>query len=106
LDLIADTYIITTDQERYLDVVLTNNKTIAVSAGKTAMSPLELKGGDANDDNAVGLGDATIVGASYGIGTILSAGDVNFDDKVNIFDLALVGGNYYLTSTVYNSWLP
>ena len=106
LHLITDTYVITTHQERYLDVMLTNNKTMAVSAAKITMSPLELKGGDANDDNVVGLGDATVVGSSYGTGTILSDGDVNFDDKVNIFDLALVGGNYGLTNTVYNTWLP
>src|SRR3990172_6474826 len=106
LHLITDTYVITTHQERYLDVMLTNNKTMAVSATKTTMSPLELKGGDANDDNVVGLGDATVVGSSYGTGTILSDGDVNFDDKVNIFDLALVGGNYGLTNTVYNTWVP
>ena len=68
-------YVITTNQPRYLDVTVDLNKTKAVSAN-TALAALELRGGDADDDNVVEVGDASIIGAQYG--NTLNA-IVNFD---------------------------
>ena len=73
---------------------------------------MELRAGDADDDNDVDLDDATIVGGLYGTGTIADRGDINFDNRVNIQDLALIGGNYELQSTTptaayyaYGDWM-
>jgi hypothetical protein len=100
------TYTITTNQPRYLDVTADLGKTTTVTAA-TTISPLELKGGDANDDNVIGLGDASIIGAQYGQTGADKNGDVNFSNKVDIFDLAMVGGNFGLTSSLaYASWAP
>jgi len=94
-------YRITTNQPRYLNVP---GATPAVSKTMT-LPDLYLYGGNANGDNAIGIGDASVVGGAYGTGNIESDGDVNFDNRVNIQDLALVGGNYGLTDEVYNDWL-
>jgi len=99
-------YVITTNQPRYLNVTVDLAKTKAVSAN-TVLAALELKGGDATGDNEVRLGDATAIGAQYGATGAASTGDVNFSNRVDIFDLTIVGGNYNLTSaTAYVSWLP
>jgi hypothetical protein len=102
-------YSFITDQDRYLDVIAANNKSIAITGNKT-ITALELKGGDANDDNEIEVGDAGIIGGVYGQSGNLQA-DVNYSGKVDIFDLALVGGNYGLTSvTAYGIgdliWIP
>ncbi len=94
---IGGNWLLTTLQPRYLNVIADNNKLVTVD-GDEILIALELKGGDANDDNQISVGDASIVGGAYGTGTITSQGDVNFDNKVNVQDLALVGGNYGLTS--------
>ena len=95
-------YNITTNQNRYLNVP---GATLVVNNIMT-LPDLYLYGGNANNDNAIGIGDASVVGGAYGIGDIGSNGDVNFDNRVNIQDLALVGGNYGLDSaTAYASWL-
>ena len=102
-----DTYVFTTNQPRYLNVT-GSSKTFDVNPG-LVMTPLELKGGDANSDNTIGVADASIVGTDYGksSGFANVNSDINFDGKVNIFDLAMVGGNFNLTSaTAYTSWTP
>ena len=106
------TYLITTLQPRYLNVIAANNKTVLVNGNRT-FSALELKGGNCVwTDNEIGVGDASCVGGMYGVGTIADNADVNFDNKVNIQDLALVGGNFYLTSeNAYGigstvTWIP
>ena len=102
------TYLITTNQPRYLNVTSDLNITVAISATKTSIAPLELKGGNAfYADNIINTGDASLVGGQYGgTGSTLN-GDVNFDGRVNIQDLAIVGGNFYLTSAnAYGSWVP
>ncbi len=102
------TYLITTNQPRYLNVTSALNITVAISASKTTILPLELKGGNAYyADNVINTGDASLVGGQYGgTGSTLD-GDVNFDGRVNIQDLAIVGGNFYLTSAgAYGSWVP
>ncbi|GEM_PF-1764512 len=99
-------YVITTNQPRYLDVTVDLNKTKAVSAN-TALAALELRGGDANDDNAVEVGDASIIGAQYGNTGTTNNGDVNFSNVVDIFDLAIVGGNLDIDSAdAYGAWIP
>ncbi|MHB1120141.1 MAG: hypothetical protein ACYC11_08785 [Bellilinea sp.] len=102
----VDTWTVTTSQPRYLNVTVDLGKTFDLTANK-GMTALELKGGNANDDEIVNVTDASIIGGLYGTGTIADSADVNFDGKVNIFDLALVGGNFGLTSTTaYGSWTP
>lgn len=94
-------YVVTTGQDRYLNVpgaMLVVNNTMT-------LPDLYLYGGNANNDDAIGIGDASVVGGAYGIGDILSDGDVNFDNRVNIQDLALVGGNYNLTDAIYDDWM-
>ena len=103
------TYRFTTNQPRYLDVIALNNKQIVVDGNKT-IAALELKGGDVNNDNVIGGGDASMIGAAYGE-TVNLATDVNYNGKVDIFDLAMVGGNYLMTSeTAYGIggliWVP
>jgi hypothetical protein len=104
---VADgTYIIATNQARYLNLTIPLWKTKVVS-GDTTLAALELKGGNAVwTDNEIDVLDASQVGSDWGGGITLN-GDVNFSGKVDIFDLALVGGNYSLTSaTAYASWTP
>lgn len=99
LNVVAETYTITTNKPRYLNVTAGLGKTVAVSASKTSLNPIELRGGNAKwDDNVINESDASIIGANYGPLFSNPDADVNFDGKVNIFDLALVGGNYTLTS--------
>jgi hypothetical protein len=105
-DVADGTYVITVIQARYLDVTAALNKTFVVPTDGSVLPLLYLYGGDADDDNAIDIGDASIIGGTYGDAGDL-AGDVNFDGVVNLQDLALVGGNYGLTSaTAYSAWLP
>jgi hypothetical protein len=82
------------------------------TAALTSLAQLVLKGGDATNDEAVDVGDATCVGSQYGTtgglcgaapGTPGTASDVNGDGKVDILDLTLMGGNYGITSS---PWVP
>ena len=91
------TYAITVSQARYLDLTLAHGATINL-ADLQKIATLELKAGDANDNNYINISDAVIVGGQYGTGTITSNGDINFDNEVNIQDLALIGGNFDLQS--------
>jgi len=103
-DIAEETYTITTDQDRYLNVM---GYTLLIEADIT-LPDLYLYGGNANwdIDNVVDISDASIIGAQYGTGTIADNGDVNFDNRVNIQDLAIVGGNYGLDGAIaYASWL-
>lgn len=102
----AGDYVITTNQPRYLNLDVALNKTVALSSSR-ALSPLELKGGNAVwTDNVINVNDASRVGSYYGQ-TIVDDADVNFSGKVDVFDLALVGGNFNLTSaTAYGTWVP
>lgn len=100
-------YVITVVHARYLDVTLALDKKVSLTTLKHILAALELKAGDANDDNEINTSDASIVGSQYNTGNINSQGDVNFDNKVNIQDLALIGSNWGKTSAdVYASWTP
>jgi hypothetical protein len=98
-----DTYTLTTNQARYLNVTADLAKTVAGNKG--TMNALELKGGNAVwTNNVIDVYDASRVGTDWGV---TGDGDVNFSGKVDIFDLAIVGGNYNLTSaTAYGTWVP
>lgn len=59
---------------------------------------ITLKAGDADDDGAIDIDDATLVGGNLG-GTASSEEDINGDGSINILDLVHVGRNYNITST-------
>ena len=103
---VADTYTITTHFARYLNVTIASGKSKVISA-LASLAGLELKGGDANGDDAIDIGDAGIIGGQYGNSGSSLNGDINYSGTVDIFDLALMGGNYGLTSaTAYATWVP
>jgi hypothetical protein len=111
---IADSYLITTAQPRYLNLTADLGKVISVSASKTSLQAIRLIAGNAVwTDNVIDAADASLVGASYGMtladlqpGDVLDA-DLNFDGVVDLKDLALVAGNYDLSSAVvYQDWEP
>jgi hypothetical protein len=113
-DVISDTYTLTTTQPRYLNLSPALGKTVFLMDEAAILSLLTLRAGNAVwTDNVIDAGDASLVGASYGLrvedlapGETLD-GDVNFDGVVNLQDLALVAGNYGLTSAaVYEGWQP
>ncbi len=102
-----DAYLITTGQERYLNVDASLNKVKGILSTPTVLSRLQLYAGDvAAPFGAIDLQDLALVGGSIGQGSG-SAADVNFDGLVNARDLALVAGNYGLNSaTAYAGWVP
>lgn len=107
-DVVADTYELTTEQPRYLNVSVEMGKSVTVAEGGSVISSLTLLAGNAVwVDNVINVADASLVGACYGMtGTGLDA-DVNFDGVVNLRDLALVAGNYGLDSAAaYQAWTP
>lgn len=110
-NLASGLYAITVEQARYLDITIAHGATIDL-ADLQAIANLMLRAGDANDDNYINGGDASIVGGQYGTGTIADQGDINFDNRVNIQDLALIGGNLDLQSAdplaanyAYGDWM-
>jgi len=102
-----DAYLITTGQERYLNVDASLNKVKGILSTPTVLSRLQLYAGDvAAPFGVIDLQDLALVGGSIGQGSG-SAADVNFDGLVNARDLALVAGNYGLNSaTAYAGWVP
>lgn len=111
---VTDTYTITTNHPRYLNITADLNKTVMVANDKTSIHPLWLRAGNAVwSDDVIDASDASLVGAWFGKTTAdLAQGesldaDVNFDGVVNVRDLALVAGNYDLTAaTAYGDWIP
>ena len=101
------TYTVTVTHARYLDVSSDLMKTKLVNATPTVLTSLELKGGDATDNQVVNLGDASAIGSQYGFSGTTNNGDVNFSGRVDVFDLVLVGGNWNLTAAAaYGGWIP
>jgi hypothetical protein len=83
---------------------LTNQKSQTLNPGDTVALPTTtLKGGDANNDGTITIGDLTCIGGDFGSTTPGTCGgtgssDINKDNKVNILDLVLAGGNFNLSS--------
>jgi len=72
----------------------------------TTLNLLLLLGGDATDNNAINILDATCIGTDFGTFTSTCAtgsSDVNGDGVINVLDLSLMGGNW--TGT-FSSWIP
>jgi hypothetical protein len=110
-DVVDDTYQVTVERDLYLDVTSALNITVDITDDNQVLSTLVLLGGDANDDNLIGISDAGIIGGAYGS----SPGDTNWDPSadingdgtINILDLVLVGSNYDMDSAdAYGSWAP
>lgn len=105
---VADTYQITTNQARVLNVTVDLNKTFTLAAGASAVSALRLRAGNAVwTDNVIDVHDLTAVNGAFGDPGLNVDADVNFDGAVDGRDLALVGGNWGLTSAMaYAGWQP
>ncbi|MFQ5459905.1 MAG: carboxypeptidase regulatory-like domain-containing protein [Anaerolineae bacterium] len=69
---------------------------IEAARGRLAqLPPVEVPGGDVNDDGSVDILDLTAVAAAYGTRvTGAGAGDINADGVVDMFDLVMLAGNY------------
>jgi hypothetical protein len=71
----------------------------ATSGGTTTLPATVLKGGNANGNDAIDIGDATLVAANFGLhippGDVRA--DINGDGVVDVRDLAILGGNYGLS---------
>jgi len=110
---VGDTYLVTTQQPRYLNLHEGLNLQLSVSSD-VILPDLHLLGGNAVwTDNKIDIADVSVVGAWYHL-DLASFGpdlgfhpDVNFDGVVNIQDLSVVAGNFDLTSAeVYVDWQP
>jgi hypothetical protein len=105
---VADSYTILVAMDRYLDVTLASNKSFTVDGITTALNSLTLLGGDADDNDVINIGDASLIGGQYGnsgASITVPGADINNDGTVSIFDLVLVGGNLDKTPADY-SWIP
>lgn len=104
----ADTYLLTTNQPRVLNLTAASNKTVTLTSGQGALSPLLLRGGNAVwTDDVIDIHDLTLVTGGYLDPAANPDADVNFDGVVNLIDIALVAGNYGLSSqTAYANWTP
>lgn len=104
----ADTYLLTTNQPRVLNLTTASNKTVTLTSGQGALSPLLLRGGNAVwTDDVIDIHDLTLVTGGYLDPAANPDADVNFDGVVNILDIGLVAGNYGLNSqTAYANWTP
>ncbi|MCA9937139.1 MAG: right-handed parallel beta-helix repeat-containing protein [Anaerolineales bacterium] len=77
--------------------------------GSVNLALLQLLGGDASDDNVIGLADATCIGTDFGTGGSTCTGgagadsDVNGDSAIDLLDLVLMSGNYSKDSS---PWTP
>jgi predicted GH43/DUF377 family glycosyl hydrolase len=70
--------------------------------GSVSLGTTTLKGGDANNDGTITIGDLSCIGGDFGGAPGACGGsgssDINNDSIVNILDLVLAGGNYTLSS--------
>lgn len=107
-EVVLDTYCITTNHPRVLNVTPELNKTFTLEVGATSVPALRLVAGNAAwTDNEINIDDYTAVCGAYGDPSLNKDADVNFDGLVDLRDLALVAGNWELTSqTAYAAWLP
>ena len=106
--IVADTYRITTNHARVLNITPALNKRFTPADGASEVPLLRLAAGNAVwTDNVIDVHDWTAVNGAWGDASLNVDADVNFDGAVDGRDLALVGGNFGLTSSVaYAGWLP
>lgn len=104
----ADTYLLTTNEPRVLNITADLNKTATITSGDGTLTPLVLRGGNAVwTDNVIDIHDLTLVNGGYLDPAANPNADVNFDGVVNLMDAAIVAGNYGLSSqTAYVTWVP
>ncbi len=78
---------------------------VVTSGGTTALSPVKLLGGDANEDDTINIQDIAIIGGAFDTTppSVWNA-DINADGTVNILDLVLPAGNYLLSSPQPSPW--
>ena len=96
LDLEAGVYQIVAQADGYLPA----STTVTVTSGQAITLPgTVLKGGNANGDGAINIGDATLVAANFGLAVppADARADINGDGIVNVQDLAILGSNYGLS---------
>lgn len=107
-NVVADSYRITTNHKRVLNVTPDLNKRFTPAAGANVVPPLRLVAGNAVwTDNVIDIHDWTVVNGAWGNPSLNQDADVNYDGFVDGRDLALVAGNFGLTSAVaYAAWLP
>ncbi len=88
-------YDVRADAARYLPACTTASLTPGQGLSLTAAT---LRGGDANDDSVIDIGDATLVAGQFGLAVppADARADINDDSVVDIRDLAILGGNYGL----------
>jgi hypothetical protein len=108
-NVVADTYQVTVEMDRYLDVDAASNKLVTIDSLKTGLNPLFLLGGDVNDDAVINVLDAQAIGLDYGKSSGFADinSDINNDGVVNILDIVMVGVNFSRDSTWYVlNWTP
>ena len=94
---VGTTYTISATHGLYLSNITT---TLLMPLDNVTLQPTRLKGGDANNDRIIGVGDLALVAGEFGNSFALpgSNADINADGKVNILDLVLPGGNLDMTA--------
>jgi hypothetical protein len=87
------------DVEANALLYLPNCITTPVNSGQvTGLAATTLRGGDANNDEQISIGDATLIGTNFGLDVPPgdADADINTDGRVNIQDLAILGSNFGL----------
>jgi hypothetical protein len=71
----------------------------ATSGQTTTLPATVLKGGNANGNDAIDIGDATLIAANFGLHAPPAdiRADINGDGVIDVRDLAILGGNYGLS---------
>lgn len=107
-NVVSDSYRLTTNHPRVLNVTGALNKTFTLAVGANILPPLRLVAGNAIwTDSEINIQDWTLVCGALGSPSPAPDADVNFDGVVNARDLSLVAGNWGLTSALaYAGWLP
>jgi len=103
-----DSYLLTTNVPRCLNLTSETNKLLSLNADKNLV-PLTLLCGNAvwQADNSIDVADISLIGDQYLQSGVDLDGDVNFSGRVDIFDLALAAANYGLNSnSAYAGWTP
>jgi len=105
---VADTYRISTNHPRVLNITPEMNITYLLTEGAEQGPVLRLISGNAVwTDNEINLDDWTAVCGALGDPSKNADADVNFDGFVDARDLVLVAGNFGLSSeVVYAAWNP